>query len=297
MLDWAKDSALASQDPWVTKGGHCWMRAHRFSRFRYPCNDQHPVEDAELRELFWRGAPVVMFFEETTEELANSHLYLCRDREYKIEKLSSNNRSKVRRGLKRFQVREVTGDEIARNGYECYLGTHERNDLATRIDRAGFERFWRERKITHIESVFAAIAADGNIGAYLTIRRLGRWAEIVAASSATKALPDYPNHALMFHVLQHFLVTEGAESVSYGLGSLQTSSNSESLHHFKRSVGFEAIPVRRKVRFHPIIRPVIGEWLRPLATAAERAFPKNRRVRAAAGAVKLVLGERPDGRE
>jgi hypothetical protein len=287
---WIRDPVIADKKPWLTADGHCWMPAHKVTRVRYPCNDRAPVSRAELSELFWRvRVPIVSYFEDASSEDANAWLYVCRDGAYSIDKLSANNRSKVRRGLRRFTVGKVSGAEIARLGYPCYVGTHERNGLSTPTSQREFERRWRDRPGSQIEDVFAAVK-DGVMGAFLSIRRLGRWAEIVGECSATDQLSDYPNHALMFTVLEHFLARERVESLSYGLSSLRTESRAESLHHFKLSLGYEAIPVKRVVRFHPLIKPVIGPWLAPLADAVERTFPSNRRVRAAAGALKLVLG-------
>jgi hypothetical protein len=284
---WTREPVLAYLRP-IVAAGHCWALTHHVSRFRYPCNDLAPVSDAELDELFWRRhVPIVSYFTTVTESKSNGFLYLCRDPAYSIDKLSANNRSKVRRGLKRFEVRSVTGAEVARMGYRCQVGTHERN-LLKPMARDEFERHWENYRPSPIETLFAAVKGD-EMGAFMSVRHLGTWVEIVGTSSATELLSDYPNHALMFTVLENYLRKLGADSVSYGLSSVQTQSKAETLHHFKQSIGYEAIPVTRVVRVHPVLRPVVGPWLRRLASLAERAFPHNRRARAAAGALKLVL--------
>lgn len=270
--------------------GHVWIRFHRWAFQRYPSNDLAPVGGAEARDLFFRaGAPVISHHHlPEPGEVPNALLYLCRDPGYGIEKLSANNRSKVRRGLKRFEVRRARPEEMERSGYRAYADRCRRNGLAVPTEEAYAER-WRGSKSPFAE-VWGVFAEGGEVAAYADVRVCGDWAEIVSSQSADAHLRDYPNHALFYTVLHDLLRLRGIRTVSYGLSSVQAVSRMESLHQFKLSVGLEAVPVVRRITVNPLLRPAVNPVTRAAVRAMERRAPRSLLVRTARGALELMMG-------
>ncbi len=291
--EWVASLRDHGMRPYYASSGHAWVRFHRWAFMRYPPNDTSPVESAEASELFrGAGAPVISHHRYPRGcETPNAILYLCRDREYDISKLSANNRSKVRRGLKRLIVRQVTPFEVARTGYASYADTCKRNGI-TPISHEAFVAKWQGGERKPSREIWAALAGD-EIAALGVVHLCGHWAEIASTSSADAHLHDYPNHALFYTLLRDLMHRDGVESVSYGLSSVQAASNRDTLHHFKLSVNLEAIPVVRSIGVNPILRPVINTGTRAVARALERRFPGAILVRTARGALDLMTeGER-----
>lgn len=272
-----------------TGAGHCWVRSKRVAALRYPADDLGPLGASERRELLWKQrAAVLQYYERPGAEPANAVLYLCDDKEYSLQSLSSNNRSKVRRALKRMEVRQVTVDEVLATGYAPYLDTRERQGT-TPMTPDEFRANWERQRVVPDREIWAAVI-DGEIAAFGAVHRCGRWAAISATVSSRKHQRDYPNHALFFTILEHLMSQPGVESASYGLSSLRGETARDSLHHFKLSVGLQAVPIVRKVEVHPVLRPAVNRGTLAAARAARRRAPTARLPMAACGTLEFLLG-------
>jgi hypothetical protein len=299
----------APSPPWIddlhTQGmtatwsdhGHCWVRFKRFGHLRYPTNDVGPLTVGERRELLWRRRMPVLQFQEAAGDLpANAWLYLCDERGYGIHSLSTNNRSKVRRGLKRLEVRQVSAEEVERAGYDAYRDTRERHGN-TMMTTEEFRANWRRQRIVPSREIWAAWA-DEEIAAFGTVHRCGSRASIGATVSDRRHQRDYPNHALFFTMLEHLMGDGSFESVSYGLSSLRPETDRDSLHHFKTSIGLRAVPVHRHIIIHPLLRPVVNRGGLAVARLIEGRAPAARIPRAARAALEFfMVPEEGDGGE
>ena len=228
-------------------------------------------------------------------EEANAVLYVCKDQDYGIDSLSSNNRSKVRRALKRMDVRQVTVDEVIATGYAAYADTRERQGGAG-MSPEEFRSNWQRQRVVPGREIWAALV-DGEIAAFGAVHRCGRWATISATVSHRKFQKDYPNHALFFTILEHLLAQPEVESVSYGLSSLRGETARDSLHHFKLSVGLQAMPVVRKVLVHPLVTPGVNGGTLAAARAIRKRAPDARLPMAACAALEFLLGVTPPSPE
>lgn len=268
--------------------GHCWVRFKRFAHLRYPTNDVAPLSASERKELLWdRRMAVLQYHERAVAQPANAALYLCSERDYGIDVLSANNRSKVRRGLRRFEVRLTTATEIIAHGYASYADTHERHG-STAMSPRQFRENWERQVDVAGREVWAAWTG-GDIAAFGTVHRCGRWASISATVSSRAHLRNYPNHALFFTMLEHLMGDREVESVSYGLSSLRAETARASLHDFKVSLGLTAVPVVRKVVVHPLLRPAVNPVSLTGARAVQRLAPSARIPRAARAALEFLL--------
>jgi len=276
--------------------GHCWVRSKRIAAFRYPPDDLGPLGADERHELLWkRRAAVLQYYELPGPDPANAVLYVCDDQDYGIDSLSSNNRSKVRRALKRMEVRQVTVDEVLATGYAPYLDTKERQGSAG-MSAEEFRANWERQRVVPGREIWAAVAG-GEIAAFGAVHRCGRWATISATVSHRRFQKDYPNHALFFTVLEHLLSQPEVESVSYGLSSLRGETARDSLHRFKLSVGLKAVPIVRRVVVHPLARPGVNSATLAAARAVRKRAPKARLPMAACGALEFLLGVSPQAPE
>lgn len=278
-----------------TGGGHCWVRFKRFGMVRYPSNDVGELGADERRELLWRHRSGVLQYHQVADDpaQANASLYLCRDKGYALESLSSNNRSKVRRALKRLEVRQISADEVIATGYAAYQDTRDRHGV-TMMTPEQFLANWQAQRHVPDREIWGAWAG-ADLAAWGVVHRCGRWASISATVSDRAHLRDYPNHALFFTMLEHLMADPEVESAGYGLSSMRSETDRDSLHQFKTSVGLEAIPVRRLVEVHPLLRPVVNQVALSAATAVARRRPGARIPRATKATLEFLL--EPDASE
>lgn len=271
---------------------HCWVRFKRFGHLRYPTNDVSPLTAVARRDLLWRHRlPVLQYHEMAGDQSPNASLYLCAERGYGMDSLSSNNRSKVRRGLKRLEVRQVTADEVEAAGYDAYCDTRERHGNAM-MSPDEFRDNWRRQRVVPSREIWAAWAGS-EIAAFGTVHRCGTWAAISATVSDRRHQRNYPNHALFFTILEHLMGSGSFESVSYGLSSLRTETDRDSLHHFKTSIGLRSVPVHRHVVVHPLLWPAVNRGGLAVARLVERRVPAASIPRATRAALEFFLS--PDG--
>ncbi len=285
---WIDDLRTQGMNAMWTDEQHCWVRFKRFGHLRYPTNDVAPLTSTERRDLLWgHRMPVLQFHEPAAVRHANASLYLCSEHGYGLHSLSGNNRSKVRRGLKRLEVRPVTAEEVEAFGYDAYQDTRDRHGN-TMMTPDQFRANWQRQRVVESRDIWAAWAG-GEIAAFGTVHRCGRWASISATVSNRRHQRDYPNHALFFTMLEHLMGDPDIESVSYGLSSLRSETDRDSLHHFKTSIGLSAVPVRRHVVVHPLLRPLVNRGGLAAARFAERRAPSSRIPRATRAAMEFVL--------
>lgn len=270
--------------------GQAWLRFHKLALMRFPSYNVASVSKVEERELFFKAmAPIISYHRlPEPDETANAILYLCSDKEYDISKLTSNNRSKVRRGQKRMEIRRATPQEVGEKGYACYRDACARANLAS-ITEEQFRAKWTNSTEQPFRELWAAFTEDGDVAASGEVWICGRWAELLSTQSANQYLKDYPNNALFYTILHDLMHREEIESVSYGSSSVQPNSKKDSLHHFKLSVNLEAIPVVRIIRVNPLLRLVFNPVTLAGTRMLESMFPNARHLLALRGALELMM--------
>ena len=78
-----------------------------------------------------RGTWVIDYLLEVGEATpANAFLYLCRDPDYDLSKLSKNGRKAIRRGLNNVRVARVSWAELDDKGYAAMAETDVRHGYA-----------------------------------------------------------------------------------------------------------------------------------------------------------------------
>jgi hypothetical protein len=287
---WIQALAQQGLDPCVADSGNCWIRVHKFGRLRYPPNNHAELEPGESAALFLRHRAMLVDSHRLAKpgENANAYLYLCRDRDYDVAKLSQSRRRDARRGLRRHEVREITPQEMLATGYACVADTSRRHALRPPSEDA-FRASCLAMQVSPFFQVWGAMAED-ELAAYMILRYCGPWAEIVTCGSADKHLKHCPNQALVTTVLKQSLSALGVESVSYGLSSLQLHSRADSLHWFKTSMGFEAIPVVRSIKVHPVLAPLFNRATGRVLRVLERKCGDVLAIRQASALVEMLIG-------
>jgi hypothetical protein len=214
-----------------------------------------PTEEA-LGELFAvRGVYGVRFPAPISDGGKLSYQIVCDDPEFGLEKLSGNVRSKVRRGLKRCEVRPATFEELARHGREADRDTMERQGRRTKLAGKSWDDYWAAAADTEGMEGWAAFVGDQLASFLVTVRFSDGPVEFLLARSRSETLAAYPNNALIFGCTEVMLRERGVPKITFGLESLEPVGP---LDQFKFSMGFRAQEVRQRVVFHPVLRRVLG---------------------------------------
>lgn len=219
--------------------------------------------DDELAELFAAGGVLGLRFPAPTSGRGKrSYQIVCDDAEFGLDQLSGNVRSKVRRGLKRCEVRPITFDEVARLGQQADRDTLARQGRASKLDGGAWDNYWAAAADTEGMEAWGALV-DGDLAAFLlTVRFADGMVEFMLARSRSDRLGAYPNNALIYAATEEMLRRRRAPAVTFGLESLESVGP---LDEFKFGMGFRKKAIHQRVVFHPRLRRLLNP--RPLRRA------------------------------
>jgi hypothetical protein len=270
--------------------GTFWTRHESGALVRRPTFHVGPPAPGEVREVLRRGRAAVASYllEPDEQHPANTWLYLCTAQDYALEKLVSNGRRDVRRGLRELRVTPLTTEQVLSHGARAFCDTRRRNGLSDGTPEEFQRLFSAQTKVPEI--VFLGAWRDDQLAAFLTITEVEDWVEL--GNYSMDALRQYrPNHALFYSTFYHYLVERKCRLVCGGLSSIQAESNAAGLHIFKRKVGYEARPVHRAFVAHPLLRPFVNPLTLWGVNTALRWRPGDRRLKKAGGVLASMLGD------
>jgi len=271
--------------------GTQWLQCERYAVLRVPVFHLSPPESEEIRLALRRAAVAGYLVEPGEQRSANARLYVCNDSTYSLEKLTPAMRRNVRCGLRELKIRPLTPEQVLAHGGPAFCDTRRRAAL-TDGTAAEFDRRFglRVRCPAH---VFLGAWKGESLAAFLSVTEVEDWAEIEGCFSMDAHLHLRPNDVLMYSALSKYLINEKRRLVSYGVSSIQTSSNAEGLHAFKTKVGFQAQPVHRAFVLHSFLRPFAGRLTLWGLNIVRRFQHGNRRLSKAHGMLALCLNDNP----
>jgi hypothetical protein len=230
-----------------------WYDATRGFFLSLPSHLQLRPEQGELREVL-RHQPCfgVRFPAPVDGPGKLSYQIVCDVQDYGLEQLSANVRSKVRRGLRRCEVKPVPLAELAVSGRVADTDTLSRQGRTWRFGGAQWDRYWKAADRPGMEGWGAFVG--GELAAFLLTADLGDCVEFLLARSRSDLLDAYPNNALVFQVAEEMLVKRRVVRVTFGLESLEPVGP---LDQFKFGMGFRREPIRQRVVFHPVLQTLL----------------------------------------
>lgn len=239
-----------------------WKKYHRALIPLEPPDRDIQLEEAEGKDLLKRsGSHLIRYTSHFDDPSFERFWYVIKDGETSMEELSSNTRSKVRRGLKHCLVELVDKKEIQDHGYEVYRKAFERyetkisplseKDFKTNLERLDQEE-WDLWKVSSRES--------GEMIAYSRNRKFDHSCDYTEIKFHPDHLGLYPSYALFHTMNEHYLNDQGLTFVNDGARSISHETNVQDflIQKFKFR--------RAYCKLHLIYRP----WL---ATLVKLAYP------------------------
>jgi hypothetical protein len=234
-----------------------WYDASRFFSLSAPPHRVYSPAAGEVRAVLRQLRCLGLRFAAPLQGPGKlSYQIVCDQREYGLEALSANVRSKVRRGLKRCSVTQVPCDVVATAGRRAHEDTLARQGRQGVLADERWERFWAAAAATPGIEVWGAWSAGDVLAAFLVTVMFDESVEFLLARSRSDELQAYPNNALIFEVTEEMLVRRGVPEVTFGLESLEPVGP---LDQFKFSMGYRARPLRQRIVFHPLLRTLLRQ--------------------------------------
>jgi hypothetical protein len=261
-----------------------WYEAAPRFLLALPSHRELVLPDAEARELIRREKLAGLRYISGQGGRPSFHL-VCDTPGYSLEHLSANTRSKVRRGLSRNEIRQVTGRELAGLAESAFVETMERQNRAS---LAALETWRRMLAAADAEPAIEIWTAwhEGEFASYLIAVRIDDVCEFFQARSVNRLLKHYPNNALIYTLTEEMLVRRGVREVTFGIESPEPV---EELDQFKLQMGYRKKPVLQRVVFHPLLaRAFSFAPIRRFAVNAGGKPTADVRLRKLAGILKFA---------
>ncbi|MEO8604601.1 MAG: hypothetical protein ABI629_18670, partial [bacterium] len=167
----------------VRGAGTYWYDASKGFLLALPSHRLLTPEADELRAMVRRAGCAGVRFTAPLEGPGKlSYQIVCDQRDYALERLSANTRSKVRRGLRRCEVRPVPFDVIAAEGREADADTVARQSRGSRHGATRWARYWQAAAATAGMEGWGAFA-DGKLAAFLVTVMIDDSVEFLLARS------------------------------------------------------------------------------------------------------------------
>ncbi len=248
------------------------------------------LEDVR-RLLKAAGSPLATYVcKPDADHVNNAWLYVCENRDYHLENLTSPARRDIRRALRTFRFSFVDHKTFLEKGSRAFCDTRRRIGLSDGLPEV-FDKNYAHFADNPAHHVLGAWSGDSLAG-FATLVVVEDWVDIFPYS-ADEHLKGCPVNGLVHVILDYFLAQRKFRLINYGLSSIQEVSKATGLHAFKRKVGFECWPVHRAFVFHPLLMPFANSATLWAIRACRRLRPGSPALRKAAGMLATYLGHNP----
>ena len=190
---------------------------------------------------------------------------------YELDKLKSQTRNGVKRGLEYFQIEQISFTRLATEGWALQYDTLVRQDRLRSMKQAEWECLCRAADGLPGFEAWGA-TSRGELAGAVIICHIGNIFSVPYAMSRSCYLSSHVNNALFYSVSCDILQRRGVSGVFFTVQSLDAPPD---VDEFKFRMGFESKAVRQRVDFHPFISPfvtpAVHAWLQKLV----RLDPSN----------------------
>jgi hypothetical protein len=204
---------------------------------------------------------------------------------YNLDTLRSQARNAVKRGLTKCVVERVPFERVAGEGWNLQKDTLDRQGRSGSMSEAE----WKQICLSAVDlEGFEAWAAlvDGEMAASLIISRIGNLFYVPYACSHRKFLDLYVNNALFYSVSCNLLARQGIDGIFFTVQSLDAP---KTVDDFKFRMGFNAIGVRQRVVFNPLIEFLITNSSHKMVNSLQNKYPDKAFLAKAEGMIRFYL--------
>ena len=174
-------------------------------------------------------------------------------RQYDLNGVSSNTRSKIRRGTRRLEIDQVSSDWLSKQGYECHVKCYQRYKHASPKRRNEFESFVNGLEGQSIFDIWAC-TKGGDLLGYIICLVESQGVFMHTIDITPEGLHDYAAYAMIHHILEYYVNKKGL-SVSNGSRSI---SHVTDMQDFLLKLGFEREYAELHVIYRPDIRLIVS---------------------------------------
>ena len=186
------------------------------------------ITKEEAKKLLKENSALLIRWSSTfDDENENTFWYVIKDSECSMEELSSNTRSKVRRGLKKLTVKKISKEDLLKlGGYNVYLAANESyNHYVPPMNEGDFNDFILsyDDEDCHFWGVF--LKESDKLVAYSQNLIIDDYCDYSIIKFHPKYLRYYLSYALFYEMNSYYLNEKGFRYVNDGPRSMGHDTN------------------------------------------------------------------------
>jgi hypothetical protein len=249
---------------WMKRQGHCvvqtsssyWVEAGPRVYQAIPYHLLIAPSEEELNRFIREEKAIALRYSTPLDSPSGAYSYhvVRVPGDYTLEALPKKGRYDIRKGLGVAKVEQISFDRLAKEGWSLRLDTLLRQGRREAENQGWWEKLCRSAADLPGFETWAAIA-DGKLAATLIAFQCDNHWSVFYQQSLTTYLQQGVNHALTFEFTRNICARSEPADIFYGVHSLDAPS---SVDEFKFRLGYMAKPVRQRVVFHPMLRPLIN---------------------------------------
>ncbi len=185
------------------------------------------LKKEEQEELLLQSKAYLLRWVSDWDEVKSDFWYIVKDDFLGLEELSSNTRSKVRRGLRNCDVLKVLPEDIAKDGYDTYASAmnNYKTDLRIILEKD----FYKNKVNSQNYDTWAVYEKDtGKMIAYSSNKIQKNSCNYTEIKFHPKYLKLYPSYALFFEMNRYYLEEKNFLYVNDGARSMAHETNIQS---------------------------------------------------------------------
>jgi len=174
-------------------------------------------------------------------------------RHYDFNQVSSNTRSKIRRGTRRLEIKQLSPEWLSEKGYECHVKCYQRYKHAMPKSRKAYISFINSLRGQSVFDIWGCLK-NGELQGYIIclVESDGVFMHTIDITPA--ALHEYATYAMIHRILEYY-VNEKGLAVSNGTRSISHETN---MQDFLCKLGFEREYAELHVVYRNDIKLVVG---------------------------------------
>ncbi len=285
---------------WLRRQGHrvyktesCyWYEAGPRVLQSFPYHWLIQPSQPEIQNLLWKKLIFAVRYSaplDSPSGMVSYHIVLD-DPDYSMEKLKSQARNGIRRGLENCRIEKISFERLAEEGWLLQKETLERQNRLNSMQKTEWQRICMAAIGLPSFTVWAALVGEVLAAAIITCR-LDDKGYMPYALSRTDFLGLHVNQALFYTACREILTEPGITGIFFSLHSLDAP---ESVDEFKFRLGYTAKAVRQQVIFHPLLRPFVNRFTHQTIISRIERNPQNTFLRKVEGMMRFYLvGKQP----
>ena len=209
---------------------------------------------------------------------------------YNLNMLNARALKSVKRGLSRFQIKQISFERLATEGWILQQATLDRQNRLRSMTSADWELICRSAADLPGFEAWAALS-EGELAAAAIVFQIDSTCCVSDSVSHRKFLNDQANNALLYSLSRNLLARDNVEGIFFTVQPLDAPS---AVDDFTLQMGLIPKPVRQRVDFHPLLSTFATPTTHKLFTSLLHRSYENPLLAKAEGMLRFhIEGKQP----